>query len=394
MSRTHRLRIFRGPSPTSSGAPAQFPSHKHALVPRAATFAARLRRHRPASIPVTDHLSVPRDQQGLELDEFLCLAYPLLNKGFIRRQVRAGRVLLDGEAALPSKRVKSDQVVSADIDEDAADFPKEPLAPTLELTVLFEDDEALVVEKPAGLPVEPERWERGRACLSGALLELALKRSNVIPAAQHQASPGMGFRPRLVHRIDKETSGAVLVAKNIESERRLRSAFEEREVHKVYLALVEGEVPLADGEECIIDRPIGADLKKSGRMCIDEKGGKPALTRMAVEERFAGFTLVRCGPISGRTHQIRVHLASEGFPLAVDKSYGRRDALLLSEIKRKYHSKPGRAEVPLIDRLTLHAWSIDFPTASGGRQHVRAPLPKDFVRTLKQLAKARPPKQR
>lgn len=343
---------------------------------------------------MTDHIVVPRERQGIELDEFLCLLYPLLNKGFLRRQVRDGRVLLDGEQALPSKRIKSDQVVSIDIDEEADDLPQQPVAPTLELVVLFEDEDALVVEKPAGLPVEPERWERGNACLSGGLLELALQRSEVQPEAPDRPSEGLGFRPRIVHRIDKETSGAVLVAKTLEAERRLREAFSSRTVHKVYFALVEGEYPLADGEEDIIDRPIGPDLRKSGRMRIDERDGKPSQTRIRVEQRFAGFTLLRCEPITGRTHQIRVHLAAEGFPLAVDKIYGRRSELKLSEIKRKYHSKPGRAEAPLIDRLTLHAKELDFPDSHGGTQHVEAPLPNDFQKVLKQLGKVRPPKQR
>ncbi len=343
---------------------------------------------------MTDHIVVPPERQGIELDEFLCLLYPLLNKGFVRRQVRDGRVLLDGQPTLPSKHLKSDQVVSIDIDEDAVDLPAQPVAPKLALEVLFEDEEVLVVEKPAGLPVEPERWERGNACLSGALLELALQRADVEPVAADTPSEGLGFRPRIVHRIDKETSGAVLVAKTLESERRLRDAFASRDVHKVYLALVEGEYPLADGEEDLIDRPIGPDLKKSGRMRIDEAEGKPSQTRVRVEARFSGFTLLRCEPVTGRTHQIRVHLAAEGFPLAVDKSYGRRNELKLSEIKRNYRTKRGRAETPLIDRLTLHAMELGFPDAQGGLHHVEAPLPKDFQRVLKQLAKTRPLKKR
>lgn len=343
---------------------------------------------------MTDHIVVPRERQGLELDEFLCLLYPLLNKGFIRRQVRDGRVLLDGESTLPSKRVKSDQVVSIDIDEESDDLPAQPVAPVLELVVLYEDDEVLVVEKPSGLPVEPERWERGNACLSGGLLQLALQRSDVEPEAPDRPAEGLGFRPRIVHRIDKETSGAVLVAKTLESERRLREAFSSRDVHKAYFALVEGEYPLPDGEQDIIDRPIGPDLRKSGRMRIDEDEGKPSQTRVRVEERFAGYTLLRCEPITGRTHQIRVHLAAEGFPLAVDKVYGRRNELKLSELKRNYHPKPGRAETPLIDRLTLHAKELGFPDSGDGMHKVEAPLPKDFQRVLKQLAKVRPLKKR
>jgi 23S rRNA-/tRNA-specific pseudouridylate synthase len=123
--------------------------------------------------------------------------------------------------------------------------------------------------------------------------------------------------------------------------------------------------------------------------------GKPARTTLAVEQRFRGFTLLRCRPRTGRTHQLRVHLAAEGFPLVVDPIYGRRQKLLLSEIKSGYRPKPGRVERPLIDRLTLHAARISFPApADEGRiVTVEAPLPEDFARTLKQLAKVRAPRR-
>ncbi len=342
---------------------------------------------------MTDHLVVPRERHGIELDEFLCLLYPLLNKGFLRGLIRDGKVLLDGAKTLHSKHLRTDQVVSIDIDEQGVDLPKRPVAPVLELDVLYEDEDVLVVDKPAGLPVEPERWAKGNACLSGALLDLALKRSEVDVEHASKPAEGMDFRPRLVHRIDKDTTGAVLVAKNIETERRLREAFAEGTVHKSYLALVEGEYPLADGEETLIDLPIGPDNRKSGRMRVDENGGKASRTLVRVEQRFGGFTLVRCSPLTGRTHQIRVHLSATGFPLVVDPSYGRRTSLALSEIKRGYRPKRGGSESPLIARLTLHAERIAFPDSSGQLQQVEAPLPKDFQRVLKQLTKVRPPRR-
>ena len=123
--------------------------------------------------------------------------------------------------------------------------------------------------------------------------------------------------------------------------------------------------------------------------------GKEARTRISVEQRFRGFTLLRCEPMTGRTHQIRVHLAAKGFPLAVDPLYGRRRALPLSEIKAGYRAKPGRPESPLIDRLTLHALEIEFPLPSdpGRSVRVQSPVPRDFARTLKQLGKVRPPRR-
>jgi len=306
----------------------------------------------------------------MELDEFLCLAFPLLNKRFLRSQVREGRVLVDGNPAMPSQRLRQDQVLFVDFDEaslpDAA-----PPAPRVELPVLYDEDGVLAVDKPAGLAVEPDRWQHDKPSLIASLL------------ASEEG------RPRIVHRLDRDTTGALLVARTVEAERRLREAFDSGLVNKTYLALVEGEHPLPDGESEIIDQPIAPDARKSGRMRVHE-GGKPARTRFAVERRFQGYTLLRCEPLTGRTHQLRVHLRELAFPLAVDPVYGRRKALVLSEIKRGYRQKRGHIEHPLIDRLTLHAAAIEFPSSTGARVRVESPIPRDLARVLKQLAKVRP----
>ncbi len=339
---------------------------------------------------MSEYIVVPEERAGLELDEFLCLLYPDLNKGFIRRQVRDGRILLDGESPRPSQRLRREQVVTVAFDE-LDELPKAPVAPRQEIPVLYEDEDLLVVDKPAGLAVEPERWAREKPTLSGALLELAEARSSDEAADEEGGLHALGFRPRLVHRIDKDTTGAVVVAKHLDSERALRAAWDARTVDKLYLALVEGEVPLEDGESELIDQPLGPDSRRTGRQRVMPRGGKPAQTRIEVERRYRGFTLLACHPLSGRTHQIRVHLSSHGFPLAVDPFYGRRDRFLLSEIKPGYRAKPGRIERPLIARLTLHAAAIAFPSPSDPTRRIRveAPLSKDFAATLKQLDKVR-----
>lgn len=338
---------------------------------------------------------IPPERNGMELDEFLCLSFPLLNKGFLRRQVREERVLVDGTPAVPSQRLRADQVLSIDFEEDQ-DLPEEPVAPSVRIPVLYEDEHVIAVDKPAGLSAEPERWARGNASLAGALLDLALERSGTQIEDPTTPVAPLSFRPRLLHRLDKDTTGVVLVAKDLESERRLRAAFDAGEIKKRYLALVEGEYPLEDGAQEVIDLPVGPDERKSGRMRVDREAGKPAQTRVTIEQRFHGFTLLACEPLTGRTHQIRVHLREVGFPLAVDAFYGRRRSLSLSEFKRDYRKKPGSIESPLIDRLTLHAQAIDFPdpdppTAElGGRVRVESPLPKDLTRVVKQLSKFRP----
>jgi len=335
---------------------------------------------------MSETIVVPPERAGLELDEFLCLHFPEFNKGFLRRAVRDGLVLLDGMRTTPSQKLRADQVLIVELDD--LELPVAPVAPELRVPILFEDDDLLVVDKPAGLAVEPERWARDSATLAGALLALARERSGT--KADGEAGP-LALRLRAVHRLDKNTSGALVVAKHLEAERALRGAFEGERVRKTYHALVEGEQPLADGEEQEIDLALGPDEKRSGRVVVDPTG-KPAVTRVSVLERFRGFTWVQCRPLSGRTHQIRVHLAATGFPLAVDPVYGRRSELLLSNLKAGYRVKKGRPERPLITRLTLHAAAIEVPSPREPERTVRveAPLPKDLEKLLKQLAKVRP----
>jgi len=342
---------------------------------------------------VAYHIPIPKDRAGMELDEFLCLQFPLLNKGFLRRQVRERKVTVDGNPTVPGHRLAEDEVVIVEFEEDEH-VPEAPRDPRIEVPVLFEDAEVLVVDKPAGLSAEPERWARDAGCLSGALLGLSLRRSGLDLAEGDEVEPvdGLEFRPRLVHRLDKDTTGCVIVAKTIESERRLRAAFEQPgTVRKRYLALVEGDWPLADGAEEIVDLPLGPDERRSGRMRVDRVDGKESRTRFSVAERFEGYTLMEAEPLTGRTHQIRVHAREVGFPLAVDPVYGRRDHLSLSDFKRGYRKKRGHEESTLMDRLTLHAASIQFPGPDGGVVRVEAPLPKDYARLLKQLRKYRAP---
>lgn len=337
------------------------------------------------------HLPIPEERSGMELDEFLCLSFPLLTKGFLRRQVRDGKVTVDGQRTIPSQRVRWNQVILIDFDEDE-EVPEAPVAPEFEIPVLYEDEHILAVDKPADLAAEPERWARGNASLSGALLSLALERADADTNEPLMPTTGLEFRPRLLHRLDKDTTGVVLVAKTLAAERELRTAFEDGTVHKTYLALVEGEYPLADGATEVIDLPIGPDEKKSGRMRIDRLAGKPSQTRVSIEQRFRGYTLMRCEPLTGRTHQIRVHMREVGFPLVVDPVYGRHKSLALSDFKSDYKKKRGHAETPLISRLTLHAKSIDFPrVGTSERMSVDSPVPKDFARVLKQMTKVRAP---
>lgn len=232
--------------------------------------------------------------------------------------------------------------------------------------LLHEDDDLLVVNKPAGLLTIPDRFGNKDSLLA------ALERKF-----------GKVF---VVHRLDRETSGAICFARNEAAHRHLSLQFEHHTADKFYLALLDGVLHHDEGE---IDKPIGEHPAISGKMTVTNSG-KPSLTFYRVLERFKRFTLAETLIKTGRTHQIRVHFQSIGYPLAVDALYGRREAFFLSEIKGKSYKsgKYTEEERPLMDRTSLHSYRLrlDHPT-SGERMEFKAEPPKDFAAVLNQLRK-------
>lgn len=233
--------------------------------------------------------------------------------------------------------------------------------------LLHADEHLLVVQKPAGLLTIPDR--------------IHPERDNLLGLLQRKFE-----RVMTVHRLDRETSGILCFARNEEAHRNLSIQFEKHTVDKFYHALLDGVLHHDEGE---IDKPIGEHPVIPGKM-ITSNSGKPSLTFYRALERFNNFTLVEALIKTGRTHQIRVHFQSIGYPLAVDALYGRRDAFLLSEIKGKKY-KTGKytdEERPLMSRTTLHAsrLRLDHP-ATGERLQFTTELPKDFAALLNQLRK-------
>jgi 23S rRNA pseudouridine955/2504/2580 synthase/23S rRNA pseudouridine1911/1915/1917 synthase len=195
-------------------------------------------------------------------------------------------------------------------------------------------------------------------------------------------------RLRLVHRLDKDTSGVMLFAKDIATQRHLSAQFQNNQVQKEYLALVAGRPTSDQGE---IDQPIAPHPTQRDRMTVT-KHGRVARTDWKVEKSMRRFALLRCFPRTGRTHQIRVHLKSVGLPLAVDPLYNpqppdRPVGLYLSHLKRDYRPTFGEEERPLIARLTLHAEKITFMHIDGKKITIESPPPKDFRAAISQLLK-------
>lgn len=234
--------------------------------------------------------------------------------------------------------------------------------------VIFEDEAIIAFDKPSGLLIAPDRWDKSRVNLMGLVHER------------------MGHGVANVHRIDADTSGLVLCAKTKPALDFLSGQFQSKTVEKTYHALVVGSPPL---DAYTVDFVLKEDEAAPGRMCVVKKHGKASVTEFKVLERFGAFSHLECRPLTGRTHQIRIHLSASGTPILNDPFYGNDTALLLSGLKRGYK---GRAdERPLIARLALHAGGLTFThPVSRERMTLISPLPHDFEVALKYLRKFSP----
>src|SRR3954469_5499342 len=245
------------------------------------------------------------------------------------------------------------------------------------IEILQETPEWVAVAKPAGLATIPGRGEDD-SVLEALGAQLGLPSSGT-------ADP----RLRVVHRLDKETSGVLLFAKHTAAQRHFSHQFQNNAIEKEYLALVAGEPREPEGE---IDAPLARHPSDPKRMAVVRHGGRPARTLWRIEQRFRGPTLLRVFPKTGKTHQIRVHLKHIGLPLAIDPLYHPRRShepagLFLSTFKRNYRPTRGEEERPLIARLTLHAHRLTVTDLKGERVTLECPPPKDFRATLTQLTR-------
>ncbi len=231
--------------------------------------------------------------------------------------------------------------------------------------IIYFDDEIVVVSKASGVLTIPDRFDKTLPNLR-ALLEEEFGRIYV------------------VHRLDKETSGIIVFARKPEAHKFLNTAFENLQVEKIYHAIVSGWLT---EDEIDIDIPLLTDPRDRNRT-IPSARGKESLTKIKVLERFGIATLVECNLVTGRHHQIRVHCATIGNPLLVDPIYGGAESFFLSQIKKRFKLKKGEEEKPVINRLTLHSFSLRFKHPNESREmYFEAPYPKDFSAVVNLLRK-------
>ncbi len=303
------------------------------------------------------------DQADARLDAYLAARLPDISRTRIQRAIEDGDVLVNERATKPSYRVR----VGDQIEIDLPDPPPLALAAeAIPLTLLFEDDDLLVVDKPANLVVHP-----------GAGVQTGTLANALVYHFEHLSERGGQIRPGIVHRIDKETSGLLVVAKNDFTHERLSEQFRARTVFKQYTALVYGRMSQEQGE---ITASIGRSPHHRTRMAVLKGGaGRTAHTRFAVARRLAEFTLLDVQIKTGRTHQIRVHLAHLGHPVVGDSVYGagRENSLRDAPIKRAVNG---------LERHFLHASELAFDhPRTGERLHFQSPLPAELKQFLAEL---------
>ncbi len=300
--------------------------------------------------PMERLIEIRAQADASRLDKFLAEALPDLSRSFIQKLIAAGHISVNDQLLKASYSVQAgDRIVVRVPPPQPLEVEPEPIA----LRILYEDDDIVAVDKPAGMVVHPSHGHRS-GTLVNALLAHCAELSGI----------GGTLRPGIVHRLDKDTSGILIVAKNDQAHRDLQQQFRSRDVTKTYLALVEGQISAPSG---VVDAPIARDPKERKRMAV-VPAGREARTEYRVLEYFAEHAFVEVRPVTGRTHQIRIHFASIGHPIVGDRVYGFRKQRLA--IKRHF----------------LHAAHIAFNLPSSGqRMELHSDLPQELAEVLARL---------
>ena len=316
-------------------------------------------------------LVVAPEQAGERLDAFLARAFPAHSRVSLRKTINAAAARVDGRRAKAAHRLKAGERVSVSLPEPPREGPRPEDIP---LDVLYEDAWLAIINKPAGMVVHPARGHWSGTLASALAFHF-----------QDLSSAGGPTRPGIVHRLDRDTSGVIVIAKDDQTHKLLCDQFEQRTVEKEYFAIVVG---IPEHDRGLIDKPIGPHPYHREKMAIrrDHPASRDAQTHYEVVERLAGFAVIAARPKTGRTHQIRLHLASVGCHILCDRLYGGRSQLTLGELRRD----PADATV-LLARQALHARSLKLAHPRTGAPLASvAPLPADLERTLVALRELRP----
>jgi 23S rRNA pseudouridine1911/1915/1917 synthase len=288
------------------------------------------------------------DEKGVRLDQYVCGEFPELSRTQVQRLITDGHITVGGQAAKPGQKLGVGDRVDVIIPPPT---PSPLVAEPMPLNILYEDDDILVVDKPAGLTVHPAPGHPGHTLVNAILAHFP-----------HLADIGDSLRPGIVHRLDRDTSGVMLVAKNRAAQADLAEQFKARSVAKVYLVLVKGHLTPESG---IIEAPIGRDPRNRKKMAVVSQG-REARTEYRVIRYVAHYTLLEVRLETGRTHQIRVHLGAIGYPVVGDKVYG--------------------VKSPHLSRQFVHASRLGFRLpATGEYMEFTSELPADLEQALKDI---------
>ena len=318
-------------------------------------------------VPMPRELSVTPADSGRRLDAYVARQLPDITRSFAALLIRQGAIQVDGALVKPSHKTKIQEHITIRIPApEPVDLVPEPMA----LDILFEDRHLIVINKPPGLVVHPAA---GHA--SGTLV------NGILHHCPNLAGIGGEMRPGIVHRLDKDTSGIIVVAKTAHALAGLSHQFKARRVEKRYYALVHG---LPDRDSGTIDLPVGRHPVDRKKMSTVSPRGREALTLWRIIEKFEGAALLEVHPKTGRTHQIRVHCKSMGHPIVGDPVYGARKKL--SNLAKR--DIPFHQAVKKADRQMLHAFQLGFVhPVTAENHHFDAPLPEDMSAVVEALKK-------
>lgn len=313
-------------------------------------------------------LNVPEDLEGLRLDIFCSRKVTDRTRSYFTKLASSGHIFVDGQPAKPSTKVKIGMRVEIEL---VAPPPYEAEPENIELDIVYEDKRIAIVNKPAGMVVHPAAGNYEGTLVNALLHHLGKPAgANIDP-----------IRPGLVHRLDKDTSGILVVAKDEMALAYLQRELKERRIKRIYKALVWGDVHPDSGT---VDLPVGRSERDRKKMIVYPRHGRDAVTHYDVEERFGLATLTRLRLRTGRTHQIRVHMSYFGHPVVGDSTYGGRSSYVRRLLKKD--KIDATAILGMLDRQALHAVELELPHPDDGRiMKFESELPDDIMSVLAYL---------